>query len=264
MSTIEKQTVIIDPNAAFIVVLKQAREGGVRFPNKGSACAWLKQSDACNFLFGPKPEMKSKFKAIKRDIHHPQKESGVLMRLNRLWVNAVAWKAMELAQVGKEDCITMSQALCAAQDTMRREMALDAIIAVVQEHSDKLAADNAAREAESEARRLEKLSLIQAILDNILDGVLRNNILYSKLNAAKKHQVDTIIAGEGMKIQVGQLQELLKLLERLGNSPTGVGGGGRHGKGKDPRKAEKAARDRAIRAAMKGKQGQKPQLGSKK
>lgn len=264
MSTTEIQITVIDPSAAYPVVLKQARDGAVRFPDKGSACAWLKQENSCSFLFGPKPEMKAQYKAMKRDIHNPNKESGVLMRLNRLWVNAVAWKAMELTHVSKEDRMSLSQALRTARDLVDREMALDAIITVVEARSNKLAADHAAREAESVARHQEKINLINAILGAIMDGDLRNNLLYSKLNGFKQRQVDAIIAGEGMKVQLGQLQELSELIERLAREINPSNGGGHRGKGRDPRKVAKSLHDQAIRNGMKGKQGQKPQRGSKK
>lgn len=261
MSTTEVQITVIDPNAAINVVLRQACEGGVRFPDKRSAHLWLKRDDAYSFLFGPKPGMRAEFKTLKRQLHDPNWELGVIMRLNRLWVNAVAWKAMEIAQFNEEERGKLSNALKAGDDSTSRKAALDLIITAVEARSSKLAADHAAREAESVARRQVKLGLIQQILDGVMDGDQRNNLLYSKLNGTKKQQVDTIIAGEGMKIQVGQLRELSELLERLNHTPS-LGGGNRRGKGRDPRKAEKSARDKAIRAAMQSPKGQKSALHS--
>lgn len=228
-----------------------ALAGGVRFQTVDEALAWSETAQAAKYLFGTHSSAARNLFQLREQLKREKSAQSALARLNRLWLNGTVqtamWKAFVREDIRKALVAELKEA--SRKDIEARNAVLEKVIA---------------RLDAKDAEETEKEELIAQIKPLVEDSYFLNVIVgRDSLRPDSLRAIDKIIAGKGVSVHLGQLRGLAKHLGNIHRSSSGSDGG-RRGKGKDPRKAEKAARDRAIRARMHQPKGQEPSKHGKK
>ncbi len=225
--------------------------GGVRFQTVDEALAWSETAEAAKHLFGTHPQATKNLFQLREQLKQEKSAQSALGRLNRLWLNGTVqtalWKAFVREDIRKALVAELKEA--SRTRTEARNAVLERVIAELDV---------------KEAEETEKEQLIAEIKPLIEDSYFMGVIVgWSNLRPDSQRAIDKILAGKGKSVHIGQLRGVAKHLTNIHRSSSGSDGG-RRGKGKDPRKAEKSARDRAIRARMQQPKGQEPPKHGKK
>ena len=219
---------------------------GIAFADTDTAIAWLAEETNFSFMAGSRPLI---VEQLINQLQSEKRRSEGLKRLNALYLAQLVWVVLGklFAPLGLRKKVAGD--LRSSNDEVRQAAMVTAIELL--------------SKAEEEYPR--KVTAIETIKELADDAYLTAN---STMFDWQEEIISKCQADRAMTCPIGGLEGTAKHLRNCETRLYGTGsepqGGARKGKGMDPRKAEKAARDRSIRASMKGKQGQKPQPGSKK